>query len=178
MRKFAVIKEYENEGINLPVRSTEFSAGYDIECAEDILIPSIWNTDYSKNVFVFDPANLGEEVERLRIESKKGTLVRTGLKVYCNDDEYVALYNRSSNFNKFGLMLANNTAVLDRDYVDNDTNEGHIYLNLLNFGAEPVFVKKGQKVAQAIFHKFIKTDDDNIIHEPKVRTAGFGSTDI
>ena len=173
MRKFAVIKEYENEGINLPVRSTEFSAGYDIECAEDILIPSIWNTDYSKNVFVFDPANLGEEVENLRIESKKGTLVRTGLKVYCNDDEYVALVSRSSNFNKLGLMLANNFGVIDSDYVDNPDNEGHLMFNFVNFGARDVFLKKGTRVGQAIFHKFLKTDDD--VAEG-ARLGGFGSS--
>lgn len=155
MRKFSVIKKYEDKGINLPTRGTEHSAGYDIECAEDVTIPSIWSSD-----------------------TKKGTLVSTGIKVYMGNNEYVALVGRSSNFNKLGLMLANNFAVIDSDYVDNEENEGHIYLNLINFGIKPVVIKKGQKVAQAIFHKFEKTDNDEICCGSKIRTGGFGSTGI
>ena len=42
MRKFEVCKGFENAGVNLPVRSTELSAGYDVEAIEDTIIPSIW----------------------------------------------------------------------------------------------------------------------------------------
>ena len=34
---------YENKGINLPERKTKFSAGYDFEAAEDVVIPSFKN---------------------------------------------------------------------------------------------------------------------------------------
>ena len=40
MRKFEVVSEYKNKNINLPKRSTNYSAGYDIEAAEDVTIPS------------------------------------------------------------------------------------------------------------------------------------------
>ena len=42
MRKFEVCKGFENAGVNLPVRSTALSAGYDVEAIEDVVIPSIW----------------------------------------------------------------------------------------------------------------------------------------
>ena len=41
-RGFEVVKKYQDQEINLPRRQTLASAGYDIEAAEDITIPSIW----------------------------------------------------------------------------------------------------------------------------------------
>ena len=40
VRGFEVAKGFENEGINLPMRKTKCSAGYDVEAAEDTIIPS------------------------------------------------------------------------------------------------------------------------------------------
>ena len=45
-RGFEVCKDYIDKDINLPVRKTKNSVGYDIEAAEDTVIPSIW-----KNIF-------------------------------------------------------------------------------------------------------------------------------
>ena len=39
VRGFEVVKGYENKDIHLPVRKTEHSAGYDVEAAEDVVIP-------------------------------------------------------------------------------------------------------------------------------------------
>ena len=81
VRKFEVAKGFEDKGINLPVRKTKYSAGYDIEAAEDVIVPSF----------------------------KKGmnpTLVKTGIKAYMQDDEVLILANRSSNPKKKGLILA------------------------------------------------------------------------
>ena len=38
-RGFEVCKGYEDKDINLPCRKTKFSAGYDIECCEDTVVP-------------------------------------------------------------------------------------------------------------------------------------------
>ena len=61
VRGFEVAKGFENEGVNMPVRKTKFSAGYDIEAAEDCVIPAF---------------KLGQ----------KPTLVKTGLKAYMQED--------------------------------------------------------------------------------------------
>ena len=40
IRGFEIAKGFENKGINVPVRKTKHSAGYDIEAAEDTIIPA------------------------------------------------------------------------------------------------------------------------------------------
>lgn len=45
-RGFEVVAKYQDKNINLPRRQTLASAGYDIEAAEDITIPSIWRLNF------------------------------------------------------------------------------------------------------------------------------------
>ena len=148
IRGFEVAKGFENEGINLPKRKTKYSAGYDIEAAEDVVIPSF----------------------------KKGmnpTLVKTGIKAYMQDDEALMLYNRSSNPKKKGLILANSVGVVDKDYYENPDNDGHIMFAFYNIKDEVTIVKKGDAIGQGIFQKYFVTDDDVAEGE---RVGGFGST--
>ena len=112
-RGFEIAKGFEDKNINLPIRKTKYSAGYDIESAEDIVIPSF----------------------------KKGmnpTLVKTGLKAYMQDDEVLLLYNRSSNTKKKGLILSNSVGVVDKDYYGNVDNDGHIMFAFYNIKDEDI----------------------------------------
>ena len=148
VRKFEVAKGFEDKGINLPVRKTKYSAGYDIEAAEDVIVPSF----------------------------KKGmnpTLVKTGIKAYMQDDEVLILANRSSNPKKKGLILANSIGVIDKDYYGNPDNDGHIMFAFYNIKDEDVEIKKGDCIGQGIFQKYLVTDDDIATGE---RLGGFGST--
>ena len=147
-RGFEIAKGFENSNINLPVRSTKNSAGYDVEAAEDCVIPA------------FKPG-------------QKPTLVKTGIKAYMESDEVLILANRSSNPGKKGLILANSIGVVDSDYYGNPDNDGHIMYAFFNFKAEDVEIKKGDRIGQAIFQKYLITDDDIAQGE---RTGGFGST--
>lgn len=147
-RGFEVAKGFEDKNINLPERKTKFSAGYDIESAEDIVIPKF-------------------------IPGMKPTLVKTGIKAYMMDDEVLYLYNRSSNPKKKGLVLANSVGVIDKDYYGNADNDGHIMVAFYNVRDEQVLIKKGEKIAQCIFQKYLITDDDDA---SGLRTGGFGST--
>ena len=147
-RGFEIAKGFENSNINLPVRSTKNSAGYDVEAAEDCVIPA------------FKPG-------------QKPTLVKTGIKAYMESDEVLILANRSSNPGKKGLILANSIGVVDSDYYGNPDNDGHIMYAFFNFKAEDVEIKKGDRIGQAIFQKYSVTDDDIAQGE---RTGGFGST--
>ena len=149
MRGFKVVKDYLDKGINLPVRKTKYSAGYDIECAEDTIVMPMK-------------------------DSYKPTLISTGIKAYMEDDEVLFLYNRSSNPKKKGLILANSVGVIDKDYYENPDNDGHIMFAFYNITENPVLVKKGEAIGQGIFSKYLITDDDNAEGE---RTGGFGSTD-
>ncbi len=147
-RGFEIAKGFEDKQINLPIRKTKYSAGYDIEAAEDTVIPSF----------------------------KKGanpTLVKTGLKAYMQDDEVLLLYNRSSNPKKKGLIMANSVGVIDKDYYGNPDNDGHFMFAFYNIKEEDIVIKKGEAIGQAIFQKYLVTDDDVAEGE---RVGGFGST--
>ena len=148
VRGFEIAKGFENSGINLPVRKTKLSAGYDVESAEDTVIPSF----------------------------KKGmapSLVKTGLKAYMQEDEYLKLCNRSSNPKKKGLVLANGIGVVDADYYGNPDNDGHVMFAFYNIKEEDIQIKKGDTIGQAIFEKYLTIDEDNAEGE---RVGGFGST--
>lgn len=147
-RGFEVAKGFEDKGINLPVRKTKYSAGYDVEAAEDCVIPAFKR-------------------------GQKPTLVKTGIKAYMKDDELLLLYNRSSNPGKKGLILANSVGVVDKDYYGNSDNDGHIMFAFYNIKDEDVEIKKGERIGQAIFQKFLVVDNDIADGE---RTGGFGST--
>ena len=156
MRKFYVVKGFEDKDINIPVRATRRAAGYDFEASEDVLIPSIW-----KQIAAGVPK---EEV--------KPTMVGTGIKAQMDEDEVLMMYNRSGN-PKLGLVLANGVGVVDSDYFENPGNDGHIFFAFFNFSPEDVLVSKGQKIGQGVFQKFLLTDDDKTTG---IRVGGFGST--
>ena len=148
IRGFEIAKGFEDKNINLPVRKTKYSAGYDVESAEDCIVPS-----FKKGM--------------------KPTLIKTGIKAYMQDDEVLILANRSSNPGKKGLILANSVGVIDKDYYGNPDNDGHIMFAFFNIKEEDIEIKKGDVVGQAIFQKYLVTDDDVAEGE---RVGGFGST--
>ena len=147
-RGFEIAKGYENMEINLPERKTKYSAGYDFEAAEDCVIPAF---------------KLGQ----------KPTLVKTGIKAYMEDDEYLMICNRSSNPGKKGLVMANGVGIIDKDYYGNTDNDGHIMFAFYNIKEEDIEIKKGEAIGQAIFQKYLVVDNDNAEGE---RSGGFGST--
>jgi len=147
-RGFEIAKGWEDKNINLPVRKTKYSAGYDVEAAEDIIIP------------VYYPGI-------------KPTLIPTGLKAYCAHDEWYMLANRSSGPKK-GFVMANSIGIIDSDYYENETNDGHFYFQYFNFSDHDIEVKKGDVIGQVIFQKFLIVDND---HAEGIRISGFGSTD-
>lgn len=148
VRGFEIAKGFEEKGINLPVRKTKYSAGYDIEAAEDCIVPA------------FKPGIAP-------------THVKTGLKSYMGEGEYLMLCNRSSNPKKKGLVLANGVGIVDADYYENPDNDGHIMFAFFNIKDEDIEIKKGDAIGQGIFQKYYSVDNDNAQGE---RLGGFGST--
>ena len=73
------------------------------------------------------------------------------------------------------VILPNSLGIIDKDYYNNDNNEGHIYVQLQNYGVKDVVIKKGDRIAQGIFTKYLLTDDD--IGGISERVGGFGSSD-
>ncbi|RKV77556.1 MAG: dUTP diphosphatase [Streptococcus sp.] len=160
-RGFEIVSKFKNEDINLPVRKTNASAGYDFEAAESLIVPSIWKI-LAEKVFVGEATGL------------KATLIPTGIKSYMLDDEYLQLSIRSGTALKTGLILANGVGIVDSDYYNNPDNEGHIMFPVHNLGFRDKLIKKGERIGQGLFLKYLKADGDT---SDGIRTGGFGSTD-
>ena len=133
------------DNVKLPTRKTTGSAGYDFYLAATIEVP---------------PHAYSE-------------LVPTYIKAYMPEDEVLLLHIRSSIGILKGVTLANNTGIIDSDYVDNPENEGNIGLRLYNHTDEPVILRAGERVMQGIFVKYQTVDDDITTGE---RKGGTGST--
>ena len=133
------------DSYELPKRSTKKSAGYDIKSLEDGIIKP------------------GEAMT-----------FKTGLKVCMNDDECLYILSRSSQGYKYNVCLMNSVGLIDSDFYNNPDNEGHFSVRLVNFGKDDFVVKKGDKLAQGVFSKFLTVDDEEEIEGE--RTGGLGST--
>jgi dUTP pyrophosphatase len=135
MRGFKVCKGFENSDISLPKRGTKYSAGYDIESCEDVVI-----------------------------NPKEVVVVKTGVKAYMKDDEVLQIYPRSSLGFKKHLMLANTVGIIDSDYFENEKNDGHIMIGLYNYGNEVQTISKHERIAQGIFSKYLVCEDEEEIN--------------
>jgi dUTP pyrophosphatase len=143
-RGFELITDYRDSGLPLPERKTAASAGYDIVAAADILLPP-----------------------------GKVTLIPTGIKAYMQPDEYLGIHIRSGLAVKHALSLVNGQGVIDADYYNNPGNEGHILIAVINHGAAAVRIGRGERIAQGIFYKYLRADDDAAAAG---REGGLGST--
>lgn len=147
-RGFEIAKGWENQDIKIPERATAYAAAYDLEAATDVVVP------------IFAPG-------------VKPTIIPTGLKAYCQPDECYFIFNRSSGASK-GLVLANGVGVIDADYYENPTNDGHFSVVVFNVSDHEITIKKGDRIAQLVFQKYLLADNDTASGK---RQGGFGSTD-
>lgn len=142
MRKFEKISltEYNKtvgcgeeiyNNLELPKRATKYSAGYDIHCPFDMVLPA------------------------------KGMVkVPTLLKVDMDDDDVFIIDVRSSLGFKHNIRLCNTIAVIDKDYYNNPDNEGHIFLKFYNPNDYDIIFKSNDRIAQGMFLKYGITVDD------------------
>lgn len=156
MRKFEKIsfEQYKKDicdnfddykNYNLPKRSTKYSAGYDFEASQNYII--------KPNEIIKIP---------------------TGIKVTMNRDEMLMIVVRSSMGFKYNVRMCNQVGIIESDYYNNESNEGHMWVALQNHGEKDYVINKGDKFAQGIFVKFLTVDnEEEIITE---RKGGFGST--
>lgn len=139
------LSKKEYDLYNLPKRSTSKSAGYDFECLFD---------------FSLEPG----EIKKIPL----------GIKVKMYDDDVLLLIIRSSLGVKYNIRMCNQVGVIDSDYYNNESNEGHIMITLKNEGTENIFFKRGDKICQGIFTKFYTVENEEEIKNK--RKGGFGST--
>ncbi len=153
MNKFEIVSDRKLEdyglarkNIILPTRSTKGAAGYDIYAPADRYV--------------------GGNMTKL---------IPLGIKAYIDHGYYLQIVPRSSIGIQRHLMLSNTVGIIDEDYVDNPDNEGMMFCAFYNYMDEIVEIKKGERIAQAIFVPYGVTVDDNVESE---RVGGIGSTGV
>ncbi len=129
----------------LPKRSTKNSAGYDFFAIEELVI-----------------------------KPRQIIKIPTGYKAKFSSDEALLVLMRSSLGFKYNLRLTNQVGLIDSDYYDNESNEGHIWVSIQNEGDQEITINKNMAYSQGVFIKFLITDNDEAT---VIRTGGYGSTD-
>lgn len=173
-RGFEKVERFKNSDIKLPERSTKYSAGYDFYAPENIMIPSSLKEFHGNGRFSYDnnlDVTKDESYEFNYIV--KPFVLRTGIKAYMEDNEFLSLYIRSSSPSKLGFVMANSVAVIDKDYYGNPDNDGEIGFLIYNLTPTNTYISKGDKIGQGIFQKYFLTDNDNADGS---RVGGYGST--
>lgn len=135
----------EYEQLELPERSTRNSAGYDFYLLTDFTL-------------------LPNEIKT----------IPTGIKAQMNNDEVLLIIIRSSLGTKYNIRLVNQIGIIDSDYYNNESNEGHIFIKVQNEGTKILNLAKGDRIVQGIFTKYLITENEQNIQTK--RTGGFGST--
>ena len=129
----------------LPKRATKYSAGYDFFAISDITI-----------------------------KPKEIVKIPTGYKANFEPSEDLLLMMRSGLGFKYNLRFTNQIGLIESDYYNNESNEGHMWVSVQNEGNQTVTIKKNTAYCQGVFINFLTTDDDNVTD---IRKGGLGSTD-
>lgn len=187
MARFEKVSRFADVDINLPQRKTANSAGYDMEVAEDIVIPSymaLMETIYRETednpvdgrvIPHFAPITLDKMAKITKSLKAKPTLVSTGMKCKLDPDTYLELSVRSSCPLKYWLILGNSVGIIDADYYNNPDNEGEIFFQMINLSPYDIQLHKGDIIGQGIIKPYLTTEDDNASGQ---RMGGFGSTSV
>jgi len=139
--------------IKLPERATVGSAGYDFFAPVDIIL--------HPGELITIPTG----IKWTSMELDNGILT---------NQYFLSIYPRSSLGRDYSIREPNIVSIIDEDYYNNKSNEGHIFINIKNEGTNgPCLIKKGTAYAQGIIQRYYMIDGD---HTTKTRTGGFGST--
>lgn len=105
------------------------------------------------------------------VEPGKVAKIWTDVKAYMEYDEGLIVNIRSSMGGKW--MLNNTLGWIDSDYYGNPDTDGNIGIFLKNISNEVQTIKRGERIAQGMFVKYLITYNDDTDAE---RKGGFGST--
>lgn len=140
-----MIRQFTVVGPNgrIPTRATQNSAGYDLYASEPVTIPS-----------------------------KELRLIKTGVAVQLDTNEYFSIVSRSGLALKSGIFVLNSPGIVDSDYYPNPVG-----VILYNTSDKDFKVEVGDRIAQGIVmeYKTMSNDESDI---KTTRQGGFGSTGV
>ncbi|MGA2192371.1 MAG: dUTP diphosphatase [Nitrospirota bacterium] len=106
------------------------------------------------------------------IDPGRWSLVPTGLKLQIPEGYEVQVRPRSGLALKHGISLMNTPGTIDADY------RGELCVILVNFGAAPFTVKRGDRVAQLVVNSVVRAEltESDELSDTKRGGGGFGHT--
>lgn len=135
--------------IKLPTRATVGSAGYDF-------------------FFLFPMSIIGHD---------QSLIIPTGLKCRIDTGWLLGLFPKSGLGNKYRARLDDTVAIIDSDYYNCESNEGHILVKISNHDSccRDIVLEQGKAFCQGIFLQYGLVSGDNVTN---IRIGGFGSTGV
>lgn len=114
-------------------------------------------------------ADLSEDVTLVPGER---TLVPTGIAIELQDGYEAQIRPRSGLAIRHGITLVNSPGTIDPDY------RGEIGVIVINHGSEPFVLKRGERIAQMVFSRFVRAELREVaeLGETARGEGGFGHT--
>jgi dUTP pyrophosphatase len=111
-------------------------------------------------------------VDDLTIPAGGRALVKTGLVALLPPGYELQVRPRSGLALKFGVTVLNSPGTIDSGY------RGEIGVILVNFGAEPFVVAKGDRIAQLVVASYVSAEvaETRTVDETERGEGGFGSS--
>lgn len=162
----------DSPSAELPTYATDGSAGFDIKvCFEEDTKVRAFNP-HNREMLL--PVKRGAD-GRLYAQAMPQfrTLLPTGLIFDVPEKKVLKFYIRSSMALKFGINLANDTAIIDSDYVEPS------YIMIYNMGDTPINIYHGDRIAQGILEDNKRVSLEETTERPAQKTdrdGGLGST--
>ena len=157
-------------GVKDPKRATEGSACFDLYS----FLPD--NSTVSVYINHFEELEIRNRLVqngRIQVNSAERVLIPTGLIFDIPNGYSVRLHPRSGLALKQGLTLANNTGIIDSDYVE------PVFAMITNISGTIKYVKHNERVCQGELFKDEVCILEEISEQPERKTdreGGFGST--
>lgn len=155
----------DDPNIPLPKYETEFSSGMDLRA---------WKYAFPENLektYEFEKTGFNKG---LWLQPFKRVLIKTGFRIELPEGIEAQVRPRSGLAIKHGITVLNSPGTVDSDY------RNEIGIILINLGADPFHINKGDRIAQLVFQR-VEQVKLNIVGKLSVTVrneGGFGSTEI
>lgn len=115
--------------------------------------------------------NIDQSIDKITLQPGSRLLIGTGLKVETPQGYEIQIRPRSGLALNQGITVANSPGTIDSNY------RGEIGVILLNLGALPIEIKKGERIAQAVLKQVEVIEWEEADLSETIRgTDGFGSS--